>query len=157
MHVGVDLGFHTVKAVCGDRWAHFPSYAVRPAESLFSLNSSQAILVDADPHGPFLIGDHAVKKGKVGARKETAGWITSPEYLALFRGVLSELTRATSATVHLVTGLPIEIATALQNVGLRVECEAGEIVSIELLQRSLGYSEFGERANTHPASLRRVL
>jgi plasmid segregation protein ParM len=101
------LGFHTTKAICGDRWARFPSYAVRPAESLLSLNGSQAILIDADPHGPFLIGDHAVKKGRTGARKETAGWITSPEYLALFRGALSELTRATSVTVHLVTGLPI--------------------------------------------------
>jgi len=49
----------------------------------------------------------AVKKATTGARKETHGWIDSPEYLSLFYAALSELTEATQATLNLVCGLPL--------------------------------------------------
>jgi len=106
MHVGFDGGFYSIKAISGDRWTMFPSLATRPAESLFSLNGHSQIVVESTG-GRYLLGDEAIKKATAGARKETASWIETAEYLALFHGALSELTRATAATVHLVTGLPI--------------------------------------------------
>lgn len=106
MNIGTDLGFYWVKALTKGRQAHFPSFATRPAESLFSLNGHNTIVIESPCTGRLLVGKEAVKKGK-GARKETAGWIESEEWLALFYGALSELTEATQATVNLVTGLPL--------------------------------------------------
>ncbi|MFZ5915538.1 MAG: hypothetical protein ACOYZ7_01215 [Chloroflexota bacterium] len=106
MNVGYDGGFYATKAVGDGRIAHFESFAVRPAESMFSLNGHQTIIV-ASPAGRFLCGAEAVKKAVTGARKESAGWIETPEYLSLFLAALSELTEATQATVNLVTGLPL--------------------------------------------------
>ena len=106
MNVGFDGGFYSTKAICGDRVARFESFAVRPAESLFSLNGHQTIIIASDC-GRYLCGAEAVKKARTGARKETSHWIETPEYLSLFRAALSELTEATQATVNLVTGLPL--------------------------------------------------
>jgi plasmid segregation protein ParM len=106
MDVGFDGGFYATKAISGKRIACFASLAVRPAESQFSLNGHQAIIITS-PHGRFLCGAEAVKKGVTGARKETAGWIETPEYMSLFLGALSELTDGTQATINLVTGLPL--------------------------------------------------
>ena len=106
MDIGFDGGFFAVKALAGARVAHFESFAVRPSESLFSLNGHQTIIVSSQ-RGRYLVGPEAVKKGAIGARKETADWIETPEYLALFYAALSELTEATQASVNLVTGLPL--------------------------------------------------
>jgi len=106
MNIGYDGGFSSIKAVADDRRCMFPSFAVRPRESLFSLNGHSTIIVDG-PGGAYLLGEEAVKKGTRGARKETATWINSPEWLIYFLGAYSELTRATQTTVNLVTGLPI--------------------------------------------------
>jgi len=106
MDIGYDGGFYATKAVCGDKRVTFPSFVTRPAESLFSLNGHTTMIV-ASEHGRYLVGQEAVKKGVTGARKETAAWIQSPEYLALLFGALSELTEATQATINLVTGLPL--------------------------------------------------
>jgi plasmid segregation protein ParM len=106
VNVGFDGGFYATKAISGERIAHFESFVVRPAESLFSLNGHQTLIVSSQ-HGRFLCGAEAVKKGVTGARKETAGWIETPEYMSLFLAALSELTEATQATVNLVTGLPL--------------------------------------------------
>jgi plasmid segregation protein ParM len=104
--IGYDGGFYATKAISGERTAHFESFAVRPSESLFSLNGHQTIIVSSQ-HGRYLCGAEAVKKALTGARKETAAWIETPEYLSLFCAALSELTEATQATVNLVTGLPL--------------------------------------------------
>ncbi|HUX78064.1 MAG TPA: ParM/StbA family protein [Anaerolineae bacterium] len=107
MDIGLDLGFHSTKAICGERWARFPSFVTRPAESLFSLNGHGQIMVQSG-YGCYLVGEEAVKKGLAGARKETAEWIASPEYVGgLFYGALSELTLGTAVSVSLVTGLPL--------------------------------------------------
>ncbi len=106
MDVGFDGGFYSTKAISGERVAHFESFAVRPTESLFSLNGHQTIIV-ASEQGRYLCGAEAVKKAQTGARKESAAWIETPEYLSLFRAALSELTEATQATINLVTGLPL--------------------------------------------------
>jgi len=104
--VGFDGGFYAIKAVCGDKRVSFPSFVTRPAESLFSLNGHTTMIV-ASEYGRYLVGQEAIKKGMAGARKETAAWIQSPEYLALLYGALSDLTNANQATVNLVTGLPL--------------------------------------------------
>ena len=107
MDIGMDIGFHAVKALTGGRDpALFPSFVTRPVESLFSLNGHTTMIVNSQ-HGRWLVGDEAIKKGIAGARKETAAWIASPEYMALFYGALSELTAATNAEINLVTGLPL--------------------------------------------------
>jgi len=106
MNIGFDGGFYATKAICGDRVAQFESFAVRPAESLFPHFDHQAIIVSSE-HGRYLCGAEAVKKAQVGARKETAQWVETPEYMSLFCAALSELTEATQATVNLVTGLPL--------------------------------------------------
>lgn len=107
MNVGIDIGFFGTKALTKDKQSCFPSFATRPAESLFSLNGHTMVIVNSQRGGRWLVGDEAIKKGIVGARKETAQWIHSPEYLSLLYAALSDLTEATQATVNLVTGLPL--------------------------------------------------
>lgn len=107
MNIGFDGGFYATKAISGDRVAHFPSFATRPAESLFSLNGHTTVIMES-AHGRFLVGAEAVKKGVTGARKETHDWIMSAEYLGgYFYAALSDLTEATQVTVNLVAGLPV--------------------------------------------------
>lgn len=105
MDIGFDGGYHAIKAVSDGRRTHFPSFAARPAESLFSLNGHGSIVVEG-AFGRYQVGAEAVKKG-TGTRKETADWVRSDAWLALFCGACSELTRATLVTVNLVTGLPL--------------------------------------------------
>ena len=106
MDVGFDGGFYATKAVSGDRVSHFPSFATKPAESLFSLNGHTMVII-ASEHGRYLVGDEAIKKGRTGARKESSAWIMSREYLSLFYTALSDLTNANQVTVNLVAGLPL--------------------------------------------------
>jgi len=106
MNTGIDLGFHSTKVV-GPNGAHlFPSFAVGAVDSLLSLNGHDRIVIET-ARGKMLVGSEAVKLAKAGARKETADWIMSDEYLALFHAGLSETTTATGAAVTLVTGLPV--------------------------------------------------
>ena len=105
MNIGYDGGFYAIKAIANGRWVHLPSFATRPTDSLFSLNGHQSIVVDG-AFGRYLVGSEAVKRGS-GARKETADWIESEQWIALFLGAYSELTRATQATINLITGLPL--------------------------------------------------
>jgi len=106
MNVGYDGGFYATKAASGDRESHFPSFATAPSESLFSLNGHKTMIVESAV-GRFLVGEEAIKKGRTGARKETRGWIESPEYLSLFYAAMSNLTTATQVSVNLVAGLPL--------------------------------------------------
>ena len=106
MDIGYDGGFYATKAVSDGRRVTFPSFAARPTESLFTLNGHARIVIDGAACGRFLIGDEAIKLA-TGARKETASWIGTDEYLALFLAACSELTRATWAGINLVTGLPV--------------------------------------------------
>lgn len=106
MHIGFDGGFFATKAISGDRVTQFQSFAVRPAESLFSLTGHETVIVNSSA-GRYLCGAEAVKKGLAGAHKESASWIETPEYLSLFYAALSELTEATQATLNVVTGLPL--------------------------------------------------
>lgn len=107
MDIGFDGGYFATKAVGNNRKVIFPSFATLPVESLFDeLNGETKIVIESDK-GKYLIGQEAIKKGRLGVRKETANWIESQEYHALFLAALSELTNASQATVNLVSGLPL--------------------------------------------------
>lgn len=106
MDVGFDGGFYAIKAVSGERVSHFPSFAAKPADSLFSLNGHTMVII-ASEQGRHLVGDEAIKKSRAGARKESHEWIKSREYLSLFYAAMSDLTDATQVTVNLVAGLPV--------------------------------------------------
>lgn len=109
MNIGFDGGFFATKAAGGEngeRISHFPSFAAKPAQSLFSFNGHTTVII-ASEHGRYLIGDEAIKKSRAGARKESHAWIKSPEYLSLFYAAMSDLTDATQVTVNLVAGLPV--------------------------------------------------
>lgn len=105
MNIGYDGGYYAIKAITDGRQVHLPSFAARPSESLFSLNGHSTILIDAHL-GRYMVGQDAVRHSQR-ARKETAGWIASPEWLVLLYGAYSELTHATQTGVNLVTGLPL--------------------------------------------------
>jgi hypothetical protein len=55
MEIGFDGGYFATKAQIGDRVAYFESFAVKPSESLFSLNGHQTIIVSFQ-HGRYLVG-----------------------------------------------------------------------------------------------------
>ena len=106
MDVGFDGGFFATKAVSRERISHFPSFATKPAESLFSLNGHSTVII-ASEHGRHLVGDEAIKKGRTGVRKESSEWILSREYMSMFYTAMSDLTAANQVTVNLVAGLPL--------------------------------------------------
>jgi hypothetical protein len=142
MDVGFDGGFHSIKAVSGDRVSHFPSFATKPAESMFSLNGHATVIV-ASEHGRHLVGDEAVKKSRTGARKESSTWIKSQEYLSLFYAAMSDLTDATQVTVNLVAGLPLADYVRDRNVlrdrllgthRFTREGRAGQVVKVETVR-----------------------
>lgn len=105
MDIGFDGGFHAIKAVSGDRRVQFPSVVSRPAQALFSFNPGQSIIIDT-AFGHYLIGADAVRQGQ-GARKETADWVHSDAWLAMFYAACTELTSATQAALNVVAGLPL--------------------------------------------------
>ena len=108
MNIGHDGGFYETKTVGGDeeRESRILSFAAPPAESLFSLNGHQTVIVESD-EGQFLVGEEAIKKARTGVRKESRGWIESAEWMSLFYAAMSNLTSATQVNVNLVTGLPL--------------------------------------------------
>lgn len=108
MDFGPDMGYHSVKAIGNGRAVVFESFAVRPVESMMSLNGHEQMLIASErTRGQWLVGPEAIKKGLRGARLETAAWIQSPIYLALFYTALAQISEASRLAVSLVTGLPI--------------------------------------------------
>lgn len=106
MDCGIDIGYAFCKGVAGDRQAYFPSFVARPSEAMLSLNGSERIVIRSDRCGEWMIGNDAIRMSG-GTRRETSDWITSPEWIACFYAVVSELTRATSVELGVVTGLPV--------------------------------------------------
>jgi plasmid segregation protein ParM len=107
MNIGYDGGFYAIKAASRGETTTFPSFAVRPVESHFSLDNHTAVVIQSDRTGELLVGKEAVKKGRAGARQEAADWIRSREYLAMFYRALSDLSSGRGVRVNLVTGLPL--------------------------------------------------
>lgn len=108
MNIGHDQGFHSTKAIAdGGRQTVFPSFAARPSGSLFSMNEHEGAIITSVRTGQFQVGESAIKTARAGARLETASWVDTPEYLAMFYRALSDLTSAHGVSVNLVTGLPL--------------------------------------------------
>jgi len=122
MNIGYDGGFYAIKGVTGGETTVFPTFAVKPVESHFSLNGHTTVIIQSDRTGELLVGREAVKKGRAGARQETANWIRSREYLAMFYRALSDLTSGKGVNVNLVTGLPLADYGRLKDV-LRARLE----------------------------------
>lgn len=105
MNIGIDVGFHTTKAVCDKRESIFPSFVTPYQASRVSMNHRDAISIQSES-GHFLVGDQALRLGQ-GARQESAQWLGSPEWLSLFYSSLSELTTSSNFTARIVIGLPL--------------------------------------------------
>lgn len=105
MNIGADIGFAYTKGVSGDRSAMFPSLVTPTVTSLMSMNHRDRIAINANGEN-FLMGQAAVDIGQ-GTRKETSEWVGTSGWLALFYGMLSELTKSTNFEANIVVGLPL--------------------------------------------------
>ena len=108
MNAGIDLGYSAVKTVSGDRRFQFPSVVGTPDKARFALclqNGNIVLSVPGD--GDCLVGDGAVEQSRFIGRREDRNWIASDEYHRLLLAAFTELTKATSVELTIVTGLPI--------------------------------------------------
>ena len=105
MNAGLNVGYSETKLVAGERRACFPSVVGTPDKARFSLNGTQGIVLMAPNHA--LVGAEAVRQSRFLQRREDRRWIESDEWYNLAMAALTELTTATMAELHLVTGLPV--------------------------------------------------
>ncbi len=106
MNAGIDLGYSSVKLVCGQRRKSFPSVVGTPEVARFSLGEQEDLVVLTAPDH-VLVGQGAMSQSRFVNRREDRRWIESAEYHHLFLAALTELTAATAADLVLVTGLPV--------------------------------------------------
>jgi len=144
LDLGVDMGRYAVKAVAGSRSITFPAYAVPYEAPLLGIGMGQSpdILIGWGGN-VWTVGEGAIRQGD-GNRPETAAWIETPEYLALFRRALTDLVPERWFHVNVVAGLPIS--------DFRRDSE-------ELRQALLQVHTFrqgGQVVNAHVANLRIV-
>jgi hypothetical protein len=118
MNIGGDIGFSHTKGYAGDRSTSFPSLVTPNVSSLLSLNHRDRIVIRADDT-EYLMGQAAVEIGQ-GVRKETAQWIGGQEWLALFYGMLSQLTKSTNFDANVVIGLPLSDFEREKQIALEV-------------------------------------
>jgi plasmid segregation protein ParM len=114
MKTGIDLGYNATKAVCENGKVCFASAVGSPDKARFCLNGDQGITLVSPDH--VLVGDHAVTQSRFLNRREDRQWIESNEYLSLFYAAVSELTKATSVDLQIVTGLPVAFYDDAQTV-----------------------------------------
>lgn len=106
MNVGLDLGYSSTKVVSGDRRSKFPSVVGTPDKARFSFSEDGAgILLVSPSH--VLIGEEAVRQSQFAPRWEDRDWIRTDEYYCLALTAMTEMTKASSADMRIVTGLPI--------------------------------------------------
>lgn len=110
MLVAIDVGYSHTKVATDGRRAIFPSVlgevqrAHADLEGLTGGGEYMQIETDA---GAWFVGDAAIEQSGLQTRRQDRNWITSPEYLALVLTALTEVATGTSATIELVTGLPV--------------------------------------------------
>jgi len=108
MELSFDGGFYAIKALGNGRAVTFESFAAKPTKSMLSLEGNGNLLVESDRiNGAWMVGQHATKMATRGQRQEAAGWIETPEYLALFYAALGQISEASWFNGRLVTALPI--------------------------------------------------
>lgn len=111
MQLGFDCGFYAVKAIGTSAKGRelrvtFPSLVSTRVGSSFTLNGEDNIVIEHGEHN-HLVGSGAVKRGAETVRKESSDWIGSPVWCSLFYATLSQLTKASHASVSVTTGLPL--------------------------------------------------
>lgn len=111
MYLGFDGGFYAIKGIGSSAHGRllrctFPSLVSKNTSAIFSLNGEDNMIIEFNDH-KFLVGSGAVKRGTEVIRKESASWINTPEWLAMFYATLALLTDASHAKVTLTTGLPL--------------------------------------------------
>jgi plasmid segregation protein ParM len=105
MNVGLDIGYSDTKAVSDKIQKIFASVTGTPDESDFAFSENGAIVLESPDY--VLVGAAAVRKSRHAPRWEDRDWIKTDEYYHLFLAALTEITKATSADMWIVTGLPI--------------------------------------------------
>ena len=105
MNIGLDIGYSNTKIISGDRRASFPSVVGTPDKARFSLNGTDAIVLEEPDRA--LIGQEAVAQSRFLRRREDRKFTQSAEWGMLFLAALTEMTKATSANLVVVTGLPV--------------------------------------------------
>lgn len=142
MNLGLDIGFYATKFVHDRGRAMIPSMIAPPTTSLFSLDGNEAFTI-CSAKGTYMVGAEAIRQGH-GTRKETANWITSPEWYTLFLASLSEMTTG-SAGVGLVTGLPL------------ADYQRDKNVLLDILLKVHRFTRQGRRAQTFTVESVRIV
>jgi len=107
VNIGVDIGYHKVKAVTDSRKVNFASVVGTPDKARFSLNGNDEFIITVNGQS-WQVGNSAVKQSRFVKRREDRGWIESNEYYVLYLAALSELTSANWVDLNIVTGLPVK-------------------------------------------------
>lgn len=105
MNLGLDIGYSDTKAVSDRIQSVFSSVAGTPDESDFAFSENGAIVLASPDY--VLVGAAAVRKSRHAPRWEDRDWIKTDEYYYLFLIALTEITKASSADLWIVTGLPV--------------------------------------------------
>jgi plasmid segregation protein ParM len=105
MNIGLDIGYSATKTVSGRRQVTFPSAVGTPEKARFSLGDNGSIVLVQPEH--IQVGEGAVQQSRFLRRREDRKWVFGDEWYALFLAALTEVTKATRAEVHIVTGLPV--------------------------------------------------
>jgi PRTRC genetic system protein D len=106
MNCGLDVGYSETKSVSGGKRAKLASVVGTPDKARFSFADNEAGIILAEPAN-VLVGQEAVTQSRFINRREDRSWIESDEYRYLALAALTELTRATSVELRIVTGLPV--------------------------------------------------
>lgn len=105
MNIGLDIGYSATKTVNGRWQVTFPSAVGTPEQARFSLGDNGSIVLVQPEH--IQVGGGAVQQSRFLRRREDRKWVLGDEWYALFLAALTEVTKATRAGVHIVTGLPV--------------------------------------------------
>jgi plasmid segregation protein ParM len=107
IYAAFDIGYAYTKLYAGeDIKVRFPSVVGTPDWARFSLNDAAVVAVTVGDV-EYFVGDSAIIGSQFSERSEDRDWISTPEYMALFHAALSLVAGMSSATMYLVTGLPI--------------------------------------------------
>lgn len=107
MYGAIDIGYGWTK-VCGETRPEvsFPSVVGSVDVSRFGLGRGEPIIL-SNGMGRIMVGDEVIEQSRFTHREEGRAWIRSTQYMGLFLAGLTELSRAASVDISLVTGLPL--------------------------------------------------
>jgi len=107
MLAGLDIGYGAVKINSeGDGQLTFPSVTGSPDLPRFGLGTNNAIVI-SNGVGRTVVGEAAITQSRFIDRQEDRRWIYSDQYKSLFYASLTEISRASSESITLISGLPL--------------------------------------------------